>query len=263
MISKELNAYLPAEIGGKKIPLLLERYPDNWIHIVGRAILSFYMYKYHRLDIQLDPDTPKKGPALFLTNHDSNLTTIALMVADPYYPPTMVPIKRGLFRIPVMKQVLHAWGAEPVDRDGRDTKVMRKIRALLAAGRTVCIAAEGTRSKDGVLQPMDSSLVGLALICARERYPVVPIVELGTYRALPKGSILPKPYTISVRGGKPIDLSPFASQKLTPEVKMAAAQYLQGQLAVLLPPEQRPRPGTKPMWDREEYLPALELSKAS
>lgn len=254
MAEVEQRIFLPSEIGGKSNPQLLQKYPDNWIHIVGRAILEFYMYKYHRLNVQLDPETPRKGPIVFLTNHDSNLTTVALMVTDPYYPQTIVPIKSELFSIPIVKTVLSAWGTIPVNRDGRDRDAVNMMLHSLREGRTVCLAPEGTRSKDGRLQPMDSSAVSFILICARRGYPVVPIVELGTYRALPKGAKIPLPYTISVRGGKPMDLSPWASQKATLELRTAAAQYIQDALAALLSPEQRPKPGSKPMWDREEYL---------
>lgn len=256
MAKVEQGTYLPAEIGGWNNPVLKERYPDNLIHMIGRAVLGFYMRNYHSLDIQLDQGMPKTGPALFLTNHDSHLTTIALMVADPYYPPTIVPIKREIFENPVAKILMEAWGAIPVRRDGRDREAVNKMLHLLKQGRTVCIAAEGTRSKDGVLQPMDSSLVSFTLICARRGYPVVPIVEIGTYDGLPRGARFPKVYPISVRGGKPMDLSPWVFQTLTPAVKTAAAQYIQNTLAALLPLDQRPPPGTKPMWDREEYLPA-------
>lgn len=247
---------LPAEINGKSNPLLRERYPDNWVHIIGRLALGFYMRMYHRLDVSLDPEMPKQGPALFLTNHDSHLTTVTLMVADPYYPPTTVPIKSEIFQNPIARRVLTAWGAIPVRRDGRDRQAVAQMLHLLEEGRTVCIAAEGTRSRLGGLQPMDSSLVSLALICARRGYPVVPIVELGTYRALPKGAKVPLPYKISVRGGKPMDLSPWAFQGVTLEVKTAAAQYMQDTLAALLPPDQRPKSGTLPMWNKGEYLPA-------
>lgn len=249
------QSYLPAEIDGKSNPLLRERYPDNWTHIIGRLGLGFYMRMYHRLDVSLDPEMPEQGPALFLTNHDSHLTTVTLMVADPYYPPTTVPIKSEIFQNPIARRVLTAWGAIPVRRDGRDKQAVAQMLHLLEEGKTVCIAAEGTRSRDGRLQPMDSSLVSLALFCARREYPVVPIVELGTYRALPKGAKIPLPYRIRVRGGKPMDLSPWASQRVTLEVKTAAAQHIQDTLAALLPPDQRPRSGTSPMWDREEYLP--------
>ena len=248
--------YLPAEIDGKSNPLLKERYPDNWIHIIGRLALGFYMRMYHRLDVSLDPQMPKTGPALFLTNHDSHLTTVTLMVADPYYPPTTVPIKSEIFKNSITRKVLTAWGAIPVKRDGRDKQAVDRMLHLLKEGRTVCIAAEGTRSRDGRLQPMDSSAVSFTLLCARRGYPVVPLVELGTYRALPKGAKIPLPCTISLRGGTPMDLSPWTSQKVNLIVKTAAAQYIQDTLAALLPPDQRPESGTSPMWDKKEYLAA-------
>lgn len=248
--------YVPSEVDGKRNPLLRAKYPDNKTYIIGRALLGFYMRMYHRLDVQFDPDMPKKGPALFYSSHGGNLTTIALMVGDPFYPQTLAPIKSESFKGLLTGKLLRAWGAFPVNRDGQDRETVYRMLDILQEGRTVCIAAEGTRSEDGVLQPLDSSFVSFALMCAKRGYPVIPIAEPGTYRALPKGTRIPipRPYKINVIGGSTINLSPFISQKLTPEVKIAAAQYMQDQLAALLPPEQRPRPGTKPMRDREEYI---------
>lgn len=256
MIEPKKDTYLYAEINGKRNPLLRERYPDNRVRMIGRAFLSGWMRFYHRLDVQLDPDTPKKGPVLFLTNHDSHTTTTSLMVADPYYPWTMVPIKSDLFQWRIVGDMLDSWGAIPVNRDGEDTKAARQILNLLAEGRTVCIAAEGIRSKDGRLQSMDSSLVALTLIAARKGYPVVPLVEIGTYRALPSGSFVYRPSKITVIGGKPLDLGPWISQKATLEVKTEVARYMQNSLANLLPPKQRPLFDTKPMWNKAEYMVA-------
>mgnify|MGYP001559838224 CR=1 FL=1 len=261
MVNPEQQTYLPAEIGGWNNPDLRKRYPDNWIHIIGRAVLGFYMRNYHRLDIQFDPEMPKTGPALFYTSHDSLLTTVALMVADPFYPWTIVPVKEIFFKIPGVSNVMEAWDALPLGRDGKDKKPLDRMLNSLAIGRTVCIAGEGTRSRDGILQPLDSSFVGLALICAGKGYPVVPLVEPGTYKAMPPGRWIPKPEQIFVRGGKPVDLSPWvfqrkeaATRKAKLQAYIGAAQCMQDQLAALLPEWQRPKPGSKPMWDREEYL---------
>src|SRR3989338_1673175 len=245
--------YVPSEIDGKRNPFIEAKYADNKTHMIGRALLGAWMRLYHRLEVQFHPDMPKKGPVLFYTSHGGNLTTLALMVGDPFYPPTSVPIKSESFK-GITGKLLRAWEAFPVNRDGKDKETVFRMMNILQEGRTVCIAAEGTRSPDGVLQPLDSSFVSFALMCAKRGYPVVPIAEPGTYRALQKGNHLPRPFKIRVIGGSPVDLSPYTSQKLSPEVKMAAAQYMQNRLADLLPPELKPRPGTKPMWDREEYL---------
>lgn len=254
MAKVEQQTRLPAEIDGKKNPLLRERYPDNWIHMIGLTVLGAYMRRYHHLNVQFSPDMPKKGPALFYTNHDSLLTTITLMVADPYYPQTIVPLKREFFNIPGVNNVLRAWGAIPVNRDGKDSEAFFRMLFLLKKGRTICIAGEGTRSPDGKLQPLDSSFIAFALICAKRGYPIVPLVEQGTFQALPKGAWFPKPYPIDLRSGERLDLSPWVRERATLEVRTEVAQYMQRQLAALLSPWQRPEPGTNPMWNREDYI---------
>lgn len=250
----ERKDYLPAEINGKNNPLLRERYPDNLVHIIGRAFLTAWMLAYHRLDVQLDPETPRQGPVLFLSNHDSHTTTTTLMKADPYYPWTTVPVKSDLFQWRIIGDVLDSWGAIPVNRDGKDGEAAEKMLNLLSQGRTVCIAAEGTRSKDGRLQPMDSALVGLTIMTAKAGIPVVPLVEIGTYKALPAGSFIYRPSKIIVRGGEPLDLSPWTSQRVTWEVRTEVAKYMQSSLASLLPEDQKPGPGTKAIWRKSEYM---------
>lgn len=254
IIVPDEKGHLSSRVNGQDYPILRYTYPDNWIHTLGRKLFGFYLRVWHDFSVQLDPTMPKEGPVLFLTNHDSHLTTIALMIADPYYPWTTVPVKSEFSRIPGVKQFLDAWKVKYVNRDGEDSKVARELLHILSEGRTVCIAAEGTRSRDGRLQPMDSSLVALTLIAAKRGYPVVPIGVLGTFDALPPGRWFPGPAHISVTAGKPMDLSQFVSQKATAALKIEAAKYMQDQLAALLPPGQRPAPGTPAMWEKKDYL---------
>lgn len=256
----EQPSHLPAEINGKKNPLLRERYPDNWIHVAGRAVLSVYMRLYHNLKVKTLENMPQG--AMYYPNHDSNLTTVALMVADPYYPQTIVPIKSEFFKIPIAKQVLTAWGAIPVDRDGHDAAAFLKLMRYLKQGRNICVAGEGTRSPDGVLQPLDSSFVDMVFSCARFGYPVHPIGIRGTYEALPKGSFIPKRVPIEVEIGSGLGLSSWAKERrLTSEGQIALAQYAQDELAALLPAWQRPKPGSPPMWTKSEYMKPKESLK--
>lgn len=63
------------------------------------------------------------------------------------------------------------------------------------------VFAEGTRSRDGRLMPFKKGPFVLAIVA---QVPVIPVAILGSYEALPKGSIRPRPVPITVRVGPPI-----------------------------------------------------------
>ena len=114
--------YVPSEIDGKRNPFIEAKYADNKTHMIGRALLGAWMRLYHRLEVQFHPDMPKKGPVLFYTSHGGNLTTLALMVGDPFYPPTSVPIKSESFK-GITGKLLRAWEAFPVNREISGRKI--------------------------------------------------------------------------------------------------------------------------------------------
>ncbi|HJQ82843.1 MAG TPA: lysophospholipid acyltransferase family protein [Candidatus Binatia bacterium] len=76
-------------------------------------------------------------------------------------------------------------------------QMMRACEETLAAGSSVMIFPEGTRSRDGKLQPFKPGAFSLAL---QTRTAILPIVVEGTARALPKrGFVLQGRHEIRVR----------------------------------------------------------------
>ena len=187
---------------------------------------------------------PPRGPFLALTSHFSILDVLALIAADPDHPHTTVAMKDSVMRFPVVRHVLRAWGAVSVKRDGHDLGAIRDILHILHQGRGIAIAAQGTRSRTGHLGPMDPVLMRLAVQAASEGIPVIPIVETGTYEAMPAGAWVPRPHKIRVIAGDPIDLSPWVGRKVDEARLAEVAALIQSKIAALLPPERRPAPDT-------------------
>jgi 1-acyl-sn-glycerol-3-phosphate acyltransferase len=196
--------------------------------VLERA-LRIYMDLWHSLEVVGREHLPDTGPALMLANHVSVLDVIALAAANPYPHATSV-IKSSAFRLPVIRRVLAAWGAIPVERDGQDLAGARALLATLRAGRVVGIAAEGRRSRNGRLQPINPVLARIAI---RTAVPVIPVGISGSYAALPPGAILPKRRKIVLRVGPTFYLHPSES----PE---AAARHIHDAIAALLPEENLP-----------------------
>lgn len=194
-----------------------------------RAVVGGYMRLWHRLELEHGERLPAAGPALFLTNHVSLLDVPSMMVLDPY-PNTAIVAKASLFRIPLVRDALRAWGGISVDRDGRDSSGVRALLTALRQGRPVAVAAEGHRSRSGKLEPTNPVLARIAISSG---VPIVPIGIVGSYRALPPGAVFPRPRKVSVRVGEP-----FRLERKTPED--VAARRIYDAIRDLLPREQWP-----------------------
>ncbi len=201
----------------------------RFVRAAAKAVLRFYLRSWHSLKTEGVENLPPHGPALVLSNHASILDVMALMSIDPYADTALVA-KASLFRIPVVKQVLEAWGAIPVERQGRDVAGVRALMGILRAGRVIAVAAEGRRTRVGRLEPINPVLARIAVTA---QVPLVPIGISGSYAALPPGAVLPRRLPIVIRVGQPFHLPRETSPA-------EAAQRIRDEIAALLNPDQRP-----------------------
>ena len=116
---------------------------------------------------------------IFLSNHVSNLDPPILIPLLP--PPIAVILKRSLMKIPVLGWAMRLAGYIPVDRDGRVESAMESAeiaKRTLASGIHVLSFPEGTRSRDGRLQPFKKGPFYHGR--GKSGAPVVPISIYGT-----------------------------------------------------------------------------------
>jgi putative phosphoserine phosphatase/1-acylglycerol-3-phosphate O-acyltransferase len=133
-------------------------------------------------------------PAIFIFNHQSMLD--AMVLAHLLRRDVVALCKRELQRNPVLGPLLSQADTIFVDREETDqTRVLRETLGVLASGRSIVIAPEGTRSTLGELQPFKH---GAFYLARKARVPVVPIVLHNVKDALPKGGLLIRPTTIRV-----------------------------------------------------------------
>ncbi|MBI2329799.1 1-acyl-sn-glycerol-3-phosphate acyltransferase [Candidatus Daviesbacteria bacterium] len=221
---------------------LQKSHPDSRFRSAAIFVIKHALKIWNGLDIDVTK-LPQTGPAIFVCNHTSMYDGLVGMVADPYSPPTAFPVKKELFRFSVVSSLLKSSGALAVDRDGRDVGSLRQIINLVEKeGRTVGIAIEGTRSRDGRLQPFDPVAVELVVRMARRGVPVYPLGIIGTDQALPKGAIFPGRHRIQLIAGDKIDLSEFINQKgkISQSDKELAAARIRTGLISVLPPRYHP-----------------------
>jgi len=86
----------------------------------------------------------------------------------------------------------------PMERSGSIRKSMELAEDVLRSGKSMVVFPEGTRSRDGKLQPFLPSLGYLAL---RAGVGILPVYLGGTYEALPKGKAIPRTRDVAVAFG--------------------------------------------------------------
>jgi 1-acyl-sn-glycerol-3-phosphate acyltransferase len=156
------------------------------------AKLGFRLQTYGRENLIED------GPAILASNHASYLDPPLVGVScrkDVYF-----LARKSLFERPLVGPILAQLNTVPVDRDRGDVAAIRAMIKLLKSGNRVLVFPEGTRSKDGNLQP---ARAGVGLLIAKSLAPVVPVRVFGSFAALPRtGGIRFVPITVVI--GKPL-----------------------------------------------------------
>ena len=151
---------------------------------------------------RLDPDQNY----IFMSNHVSNLDPPLLIPQVPGR--TSVLVKKELFRIPILGFAMRVAHLVPVDRRNRDAAIasMRSAAEVVRAGLSMTIFPEGTRSRDGRLQPLKKGPFYLAM---ESGCPIVPVTLVGTHEILPKGKLLIAPDKATVIFHPPISPKDF------------------------------------------------------
>ncbi len=150
---------------------------------------------------------------VYMANHSSLIDTPALFACLPY--PFKIMAKKGLFYVPFMGWHLWTSGNFPIDRgDARKTaKSLRRVIDGLAAGKSLALFPEGTRTSTGALQVFKPGGFKIAL---RAGVPIVPVSIRGTFALLPKTTLAPRPGPVEVFIGEPIDTREYAGDRQLP-----------------------------------------------
>jgi 1-acyl-sn-glycerol-3-phosphate acyltransferase len=123
---------------------------------------------------------------VMVSNHSSGLDIMVLFKLHRHF---KWVAKKGLFIIPFIGWNMWLNGYIPIERSrGRSKLQMMDNAALsLKAGNSVMIFPEGTRTRDGNLQPFKSGAFRLAMETESD---ILPISISGTFYAIKKGGLM-------------------------------------------------------------------------
>ncbi len=111
--------------------------------------------------------------------------------------------KESLWEIRPLGALLSLVGGFPVERGTADRTALRAATDVLALGEPLVMFPEGTRRSGDRVRRGDM-LDGPAFVAARASVPIVPVGLGGTVRALPVGSVIPRPRRVVIVVGNPI-----------------------------------------------------------
>ena len=212
----------------------------NPVYFLGWCFFRTVFKLYFRWRV-FNPDrVPLEGPVILASNHASFL--------DP--PLVGAGVKRGinylarenLFRFPVMGWVLRNWQVVPVDREGGGARGLKAILDRLLDGGAIILFPEGTRTRDGKLQPARS---GIGLTVIKSDAPLVPVRVFGTFEAYGRQMRFPRPRRVAVKYGQPMRFEQLRAEARVcakprlKEIYQQVADEILGAIATLEAREER------------------------
>jgi 1-acyl-sn-glycerol-3-phosphate acyltransferase len=167
----------------------------NLAKLLARVFFGFRIVHPERM--------PESGPLILAVNHSS------------FFDPPLAGIcsRRGVYYLarknllewPFFGPMFPAMNVIPVERDGNDMSALREVIKKIREGNGVVLFPEGTRSKDGSIQP---ARAGIGLVIAKTGAPVLPMRIFGAHDAFPKGAKRLHFPRITVVLGEPIRFAP-------------------------------------------------------
>lgn len=152
---------------------------------------------------------PPRGGVIIASNHLSFLDPLILGVASPRILYFMA--KSELFKPKCFSWLIRNLGAFEVQKGKADRKAIKRAVELLRQGEAIAIFPEGTRSKDGSLQPGETGCVWLAKIAPAL---IVPTRIYGTNLALPIDGKIVRPKPVKVIFGAPLEVRKYVDASL-------------------------------------------------
>jgi 1-acyl-sn-glycerol-3-phosphate acyltransferase len=174
------------------------------LRAVSNVLTRGWLKLYHRLTIVGREHLPRDRSFVMIANHASHLDTLCLLAALPLSRlPHVYPVAARDYWHHPARSLLRGMlvNALPFERHLSPWQSLEEcVQLLEQPGRILILFPEGTRS---VSEAIDEFKPGVALLAAGRNVPIVPCHLEGTYRAMPKGTWLPRPHPVRLTIGEP------------------------------------------------------------
>ncbi len=200
-----------------------------WVGVKGLVFIT--RVAGMRVNVEGRENIPE-GVCLFVANHTSNADAPAIVGAIPRR--LAIFGRKSLFDIPIVGLAFRLAKFVPVDRGNREAALgsVKQAVEYIKTGSSFLVYPEGTRSPDGRMQRFKK---GSFVMAIEAGVPIVPVACAGAHRIMKKNSLIIHPGKVTVRFGKPVDVSGY-----TVEQRNALAEKVHDAVAAELPDDQKP-----------------------
>ncbi len=189
---------------------------SSTLHLGWWTLVRGYLGLWHRLIVIGREHLPAQPPYILVANHASHLDALVLAAPLPWrLRDRIFPIAAGdvFFETPWaaafaagMLNALPMWRHQIRPRD------LATLRERLIEDAAVFILfPEGTRSRDGTMSPFKP---GLGMLVAETQVPIVPCYLEGCHAALKPHQRIPRPRSIRLHIGRPLEFADVAHGKV-------------------------------------------------
>jgi 1-acyl-sn-glycerol-3-phosphate acyltransferase len=143
---------------------------------------------------------PETGPVILAPVHRSFADFVFTAVTTERK--LFFMAKDSLWKSRFLGWLLLTLGAFPVHRESADREALARAEEVLRQGGLLVLFPEGARQEGTEVQPL---LEGAAFLAARTGARIVPVGIGNSDRSMPKGTRIPKPLTVTLVLGEPLD----------------------------------------------------------
>ena len=200
-----------------------------------RFLIRILLRVIARIEIRGRENAPRTGGMILAANHIGILDIVMVFYAIDRTD-LFIPVAEKFEKIGWIRWLGKHLNFLFVDRFNPDLKAIRKMIALMEAGKCLIIAPEGTRSPTGSL--IDGK-PGVAFLAARSGFPITPVGITGTEDKVILGNVKRfRKSTITLTGGKPFVIPPLAKENRDAALQHATDEVM-CRIAALLPEKYR------------------------
>lgn len=140
------------------------------VTVLFKTVLPVRYHNAERLNLD--------APYIVMGNHQSMMDVFVAALPIKRYQVQYIG-KKELWKYKWLGKILYSMNMIPVDRHNTDMEAMRACMRVTREGGILGIFPEGTRSKDGVMEDLES---GVAMIALRSKVPLIPVYIAGKVR---------------------------------------------------------------------------------
>jgi long-chain acyl-CoA synthetase len=193
------------------------------LYAIGSAIARLMFH----LQVRGKELIPSGRRIVLTPNHSSYLDPVVLAASfswaelcNTYW----VGWSHIMLRGPIMRAVSRAFRVLPIDPDRDPGEALDLVRLALQRKQRLVWFPEGRLSPTGEITKF---LPGIALVLERTGALAVPVHISGTFQAMPRGRLFPRPHKVMVSFAEPISTSDLAASGLGADRQSRIADGLQ------------------------------------